>query len=102
MMLGDEDRPLAGWRALRSPEYWLLLVGCLAAGAGVGAMVVVPLLVAGLSISSLPTYIAFWSRVRRADAERARWETVASSIFDNLATACVTFLLGTVARWQWL
>ena len=102
MMLGDEDRPLTGWRALRSPEYWLLLVGCLAAGAGVGAMLVVPLLVAGLSISSLPKHIASWPRARRADAEREWCQTVVSSIFNNLATACVTFLLGIVARWQWL
>ena len=53
-----KDRPLTVRRALRSPVFWLLLVGCIAALAGVEVWVVVPMLVAGLSISSLPKYIA--------------------------------------------
>ena len=53
-----KDRPLTGRQALRSPVFWLLLVGCIAALAGVEVWVVVPMLVAGLSISSLPKYIA--------------------------------------------
>jgi hypothetical protein len=35
-----------------------LLIGCIAAAAGVSAWVAMPLLVAGLSISSLPKYTA--------------------------------------------
>jgi hypothetical protein len=50
-MMLDEQKPFTIWRALRSPEFYLLLVGCMAAVAGVG--IVVSLLVAGLSISSL-------------------------------------------------
>jgi hypothetical protein len=79
-MLGDDDRPLTAWRALRAPEFWLLLVGCIAAAAGVGAMVVVPLIVAGLSISSFPKYMTLWPCAKRAGVEGAWWRTVARSI----------------------
>jgi hypothetical protein len=53
-LLDGDDRPLTVRRALRSPEFYLLLVGCVAAVAGIGVWIVVPMLVAGLSISPLP------------------------------------------------
>jgi hypothetical protein len=34
-MILDEGKPFTIWRALRSPEFYLLLVGCIAAVAGV-------------------------------------------------------------------
>jgi hypothetical protein len=101
-MLGDDDRPPTAWRALRAPEFWLLLVGCIAAAAGVGAMVVVPLIVAGLTISSLPKYMTLWPCGKRAVVEGPWWRTVALSMLNTLAVGCVDFVPGTVARWQWL
>jgi hypothetical protein len=44
-------------RALRMPEYWLLLVTALAGCLGVAWWIAVPLATAGLSISSLPKYV---------------------------------------------
>jgi len=35
-MILDEGKPFTIWRALRSPEFYLLLVGCIAAAAGIG------------------------------------------------------------------
>jgi hypothetical protein len=63
--------------------------------------VVVPLLVAGLSISSLPKYIALWPRAQRAGAERVWWQTVMLSVLNNVAAAGGAFLLGIVTRWVW-
>jgi hypothetical protein len=98
-LLGDDDRRLTFLGALRSSEYWLLLVGCISAVAGIGVWVVVPLLVAGLSISALPKYLALWPKARRVGAEREWWQTVILSIFNCLAASYGAFMLGTVARW---
>jgi hypothetical protein len=98
--LGDDDRPLTFWRALRTAEFWLLLTGCMVAAAGISAWVVVPLLVAGLSISSLPQHIGFWPRAQRVGVEGAWWRTVALSTLNNLAASCAAFLLG--IGWRWL
>jgi hypothetical protein len=100
-MILDEGKPFTIWRALRSPEFYLLLVGCIATVAGVGAWIVVPMLVAGLSISSLPKYLALWPRARRAGAEHEWRRTVTLSMFNNLATSCGAYVLGVVARWLW-
>ena len=54
-----------------------------------------------LSIASLPKYAKLWPRVRRAGAEREWLLTVSLSMFNNLATACATFLLGIAIRWLW-
>ena len=97
----ERNEKLTFWRALRSPEYWLLLVGCIAATAGVSAWIAVPLLVAGLSVSSLPKYIALWPRAERVGAERVWWQTVGLSMFNNLATSCGAFVLGILCRWLW-
>jgi hypothetical protein len=63
---------------------------------------VVPLLVAGLSISSLPKYMTLWPCAKRAVVEGAWWHTVALSMLNTLAVGCGAFLLGIVARWLWL
>jgi hypothetical protein len=99
-MLDGKER-LTFLRALRSPEYWLLVVGCVAAAAGVSAWITVPLLVVGLSISSLPKYIALWPRAERVGAEGAWWQTVMLSMVNNLAASCGVFVLGILCRWLW-
>ena len=96
-----KDRPLTGRQALRSPVFWLLLVGCIAALAGVEVWVVVPMLVAGLSISSLPKYVAIWPIAQRAGAERAWWQTVTLSMLNNIAAAYAAFMAGIAVRWLW-
>ena len=58
--MSDDGEPLTLWRALRMPEFWLLLVAGIAAMCGVSAWIVMPATVTGLSISSLPKYIALW------------------------------------------
>jgi hypothetical protein len=62
----DEQESLTLRRALRAPELWLLLVASVAATAGVTWWVTVPLVVAGLSIVSMPKYgvVASGSRGR--------------------------------------
>ena len=97
----DDDRPLTFRRALRMPEYWLLLVTALAGCLGVAWWIAVPLATAGLSISSLPKYAELWPRVRAVGAEWERWKTVALSMFDNIAGSCAAFVLGVLSRWLW-
>jgi len=97
--MGDPGGRLTFRRALRAPEFWLLVTASLAATGGVQAWVAVPLTLAGLSITSLPKYAALWPRARRAGAERAWLIIVSLSMFNNLATACAAFLLGTAIRW---
>ena len=89
-------------RALRSPEYWLLVVTTLAATFGVPWWIAVPLAVAGLSISSLPQYVELWPRVQAVGAEWEGWKTVALSMFSNIAVSCAAFVLGALCRWLWL
>lgn len=56
------------WRFWREPEFWLLLVATLGATFGLSVWIVVTLTVAGLSISSLPKYIALWPRAHQVVA----------------------------------
>jgi hypothetical protein len=102
MRESDEHEPLTLRRALRAPEFWLLLVASVAATAGVAWWVTVPLVVAGLSIVSMPKYIALWPRVREVGAELEWWKTIALSMFNNLACACGVQMIGVFARWLWL
>ena len=97
----DADGRLTFRRALRVPEFRLLVVASLAAAGGVPWWVVLPLTLAGLSIASLPKYTRLWPRARRAGAEREWLLTVALSMFNNLATSCAAFLLGIAIRWFW-
>ena len=59
-----------------------------AATAGVAWWVTVPLVGAGLSIVSMPEYVALWPRAREVGAELEWWKTIALSMFNNLACAC--------------
>jgi hypothetical protein len=95
----DPDERFTFRRALRTPEFWLLVVASLAAAGGVPWWIVLPLTLAGLSIASLPKYVALWPRARRASAEREWRVTVSLSVFNNLATSCAAFLLGIAIRW---
>ena len=94
----DEGKPLTFFRALRAPEFWLLL-GTAAAGVASGAAwVFIPLCVAGLSISALPKYIELWPRAEKIGAAGEWWKTVALSLFNSTAAASAAFVLGQVAR----
>jgi hypothetical protein len=53
----DADERLTFRRALRAPEFWLLVTAALAAAGGLPWSVVVPLTLAGLSIASLTKYV---------------------------------------------
>ena len=100
-MTDDDQRPPTVRSARRAPEFWLLLIAALAAAAGVAAWIVVPLTVAGLSISSLPKYTELWPRVVAAGAEREGWKTIALSLFNNIAAGCGAFVAGVFTRWLW-
>ena len=97
----NDGKPLTFWRALRASEFWLLIVAAVTSMSGVKWWIVVPLTVTGLSVASLPKYIALWPRARNVGADRAWWITVGLSMFNNLATACAAFVLGILIRWLW-
>src|SRR5262245_62770237 len=86
--MGKRNDVLTFRRALRSSEYWLLVVTTLSAAFGVPWWIAMPLAIAGLSISSLPKYVEMWPRVRAVGAEWEGWKTVALSMFNNIATSC--------------
>jgi hypothetical protein len=69
----DDEQPLTLRRALRAPEFWLLLVASVAATAGLAWWMTVPLVVAGLSIVSKPKYVALWPRAQDVGAELEWW-----------------------------
>lgn len=100
-MMDDDRNEMTLRRALRSPEFWLLVVTTLAACFGVAWWVAVPLAIAGLSISSLPKYVELWPRVRAIGAEWEGWKTVALSMFNNVAASCAAFAFGSVVAWLW-
>ena len=68
---------------------------------GVRWWVVVPLTVAGLTISSLPKYIELWPRARDVGAAWAWWTTVGLSTLNSLAAAIGCVLVGHLTRWIW-
>ena len=98
-MIDDDERQLTFWRALRSPEFWVLIVTAVAGAAGGSWWVFIPLGVAGLSISSLPKYIKMWPRARDVGAEWKWWETVALSALNSAGAASGAFMVGIVTRW---
>ena len=98
----DDDQPLTFRWALRASEFWLFVVASVASRAGVSAWLVVPLVLAALSIVGLPKYIALWPRARDAGAARVWWQTVALSQLNNFAVAMACVLLGRIVRWLWM
>jgi hypothetical protein len=97
----EDGKPLTVWRALRAAEFWLLLVAAMAAVFQVPWWVTVPLVMGGLSISSLPKYIELWPRARAVGAELEWWKTVGLSGCNNLAAACGAHVLGVFIGWFW-
>lgn len=93
-----KSRTRCWWRA---PEYWLLVAAALVSMLGVARWIVVPLALAGLSVSSLPKYIRLWPRVERVGAQAEWWKAVGLSTFNSLAAAVAAFVLGNVLRWLW-
>lgn len=89
------------WRGLRDPIFWLLLVTAVAGMLRLSWLVVLPMVLAGLSIASLPKYISLWPRAREVGAERVWWMTVAQSTFSSLAAASAAYLSGVVIAWAW-
>ena len=102
--MGDkgDEQPLTLRRAFRAPEFWLLVVASVVAVAGVPWWMTVPLVVVGLSIVSMPKYVALWPRAREVGAELEWWKTVTLSMFNNFACACAVHVVGVFARWLWL
>jgi hypothetical protein len=96
-----DGAPMTFARALRSAEYWLLVIAAIAAVAGLAWWIVLPLTVAGLSISSLPKYLESYGRARAAGVEREWWIAVALSSFNSLGAATGAYLLGVAIRWLW-
>lgn len=86
---------------LKQPEFWLLLVGMTGAMLGVSFWVVVPLMAAGLSISSLPKYVALWPRARAAGGQGMWWRTVALSTGNTVVTSLLSAWLGRFIAWGW-
>jgi hypothetical protein len=84
-------------------------VGCAAGGRRHGAAsahywpgpIVIPLTLAGLSISSLPKYVELWPRAERVGAQAEWWKIVGLSFFNSLAAAVAAFVLGNLVRWLW-
>ena len=100
-MSDGDERPLTFWRAVRQSEFWLLAAAAVAAMFGVAWRVTVPLVVAGLSMSSLPKYIALWPRAREVGAEGEWWRTVARSELCATAAAGGAHVAGVLTRWLW-
>ena len=100
-MSEDDDKPLTFWRTLRASEFWLLLIACFVSMYGVSAAIVIPLVVVGLSIRSLPKYLALWPKARAVGAERAWALFVALSFLNALAAACALVVFAHVNRWFW-
>jgi hypothetical protein len=73
--VGEDGKPLTVWRALRAAEFWLLLVAAMAAVFRVPWWVTVPLVMVGLSISSMPKYLELWPRARAVGAELEWWRS---------------------------
>jgi hypothetical protein len=94
----EEERLRRWWRL---PEYWLLVAAALVSMLGVAWWIVVPLTLAGLSVSSLPKYMELWPRAEKVGAQSEWWKTVALSTFNSLGAAVAAFVLGNVVRWLW-
>ena len=97
----DHAKPFTLRRALRAPEFWLLVAASLAAAGGVRWWIMVPLTLAGLSLSSLPKYMELRPLARDIGAHSTWWSTVALSLFNSLAASCAAYLLGVLIRWFW-
>ena len=79
----------------------MLLAAAFVSMVGVTGWIVIPLALAGLSISSLPKYIELWPRAAGVGAQSEWRKTMALSTFNSLAAAVGAFVLGNLTRWLW-
>ena len=100
-MVDEHEKPPSFWRALRASEFWLLLVACFVSMYGVRAVIVIPLVVVGLSIKSLPKYLALWPKARATGGEWMWALAVAASFVNALAAACALVVFAALNRWFW-
>ena len=101
MMSPEDDAPMSFRRALRSPEFWLLLVAAITSGCGVSGWIVVPATMTGLLISSLPKYGPLYVQAKAAGVTPAFWATVLASIGNAAVAAIAAFVLGRATWWLW-
>ncbi len=87
--------------ALKSAEFWLLLVAAMCAGFGVSGTITIPATTAGLLVSSLPKYGPLYPRAKAAGADAAFWATVLASILIAAAASIAAHLLGRLTWWLW-
>lgn len=87
--------------ALKSAEFWLLLVAAMCAGFGVSATITIPATMAGLLMSSLPKYGPLYPRAKSAGADMAFWATVLASILIAAAASIAAHVLGRLTCWLW-
>ena len=97
----DAHKPPTVRRALRTPEFLLLLVACFVSMYGVNAWIVIPLVVIGLSINSLPKYWRLWPKARAVGEEWMWVLSVAASLINALAAACALVVFAALNRWFW-
>ena len=97
----EAEQPPTVRRARREPEFWLLLVTVLACVASLRWWIALPLAVAGLSISSLPKYVALWPRARDVGAEAEWWKTIGLSTLNCLGASTGAHVTGRVIGWVW-
>ena len=95
----DQDGERGG--AWRAPEFWLLFTAAVCGAFGLSWWIVIPLTVAGLSISSLPKYIELWPRAQAAGATHQWLATVGLSMLNSLGAALAAFAVGCAVGWFW-
>lgn len=87
--------------ALKSAEFWLLLVAAMCAGFGVSGTITIPATMAGLLMSSLPKYGPLYPRANAVGADAAFWATVLASILIAAAASIAAHVLGRLTWWFW-
>ena len=81
------------------PAEFVLLVLCAACGFGaVSGLVVVPVGVAGLLVSSLPKYLVFWERAKEVDRLGVVKASMALSVLNAFVAVTAAFGLGLALR----
>ena len=87
--------------AIRSPEFWLLLVAAMAPGFGVTGWITIPGTVAGLLVSSLPKYGPLYPRAKAVGATAAFWATMMASVLLASIVSVAIYGLGCATWWLW-
>lgn len=100
-MKTPDDQPNSVPRAVKAPEFWLLLAAAAVASFGVSSLIVFPTTAVGLLISSLPKYLPLEGRAREAGASRVFWATLAASLVNALVASGGAFLAGRLIGWLW-